>query len=318
MIEVTGLVKKYGDQLAVDQLSFTLESGRIYGLLGANGAGKSTTMNIITGYLGATAGDVVINGKNILDEPEAAKRQIGYLPETPPLYPEMKVTEYLQFAMGLKGLHKERIAPHLQELLEKVQLEDVKDRLIRNLSKGYKQRVGLAEALIGWPPIIILDEPTVGLDPQQIIGIRQLIAQLGEKHTVILSSHILAEVQEICDHILVIQQGKLIASESTENLLALMNPSQGLELVVEGEEKQVFDILSSVPNIHKVVFGEMLATAITVHLEVVGEVDLRRDLFFAFAKAGVPILEYGHSQTNLEQAFLELIKDPTPEEGQPA
>lgn len=318
MIEVTGLVKKYGNQLAVDQLSFTLESGRIYGLLGANGAGKSTTMNIITGYLGATAGDVVINGKNILDEPEAAKRQIGYLPETPPLYPEMKVTEYLQFAMGLKGLHKERIVPHLQELLEKVQLEDVKDRLIRNLSKGYKQRVGLAEALIGWPPIIILDEPTVGLDPQQIIGIRQLIAQLGEKHTVILSSHILAEVQEICDHILVIQQGKLIASESTEDLLALMNPSQGLELVVEGEEKQVSDILSSVPNIHKVVFGEMLATTITVHLEVVGEVDLRRDLFFAFAKAGVPILEYGHSQTNLEQAFLELIKDPTPEEGQPA
>lgn len=318
MIEVTGLVKKYGEQLAVDQLSFTLESGRIYGLLGANGAGKSTTMNIITGYLGATAGDVVINGKNILDEPEAAKRQIGYLPETPPLYPEMKVTEYLQFAMGLKGLHKERIAPHLQELLEKVQLEDVKDRLIRNLSKGYKQRVGLAEALIGWPPIIILDEPTVGLDPQQIIGIRQLIAQLGEEHTVILSSHILAEVQEICDHILVIQQGKLIASESTEDLLALMNPSQGLELVVEGEEKQVSDILSSVPNIHKVVFGEMLATTITVHLEVVGEVDLRRDLFFAFAKAGVPILEYGHSQTNLEQAFLELIKDPTPEEGQPA
>lgn len=318
MIEVTGLVKKYGDQLAVDHLDFTLESGRIYGLLGANGAGKSTTMNIITGYLGATAGDVVINGKNILDEPEAAKRQIGYLPETPPLYPEMKVTEYLQFAMGLKGLHKERIVPHLQELLEKVQLEDVKDRLIRNLSIGYKQRVGLAEALIGWPPIIILDEPTVGLDPQQIIGIRQLIAQLGEKHTVILSSHILAEVQEICDHILVIQQGKLIASESTEDLLALMNPSQGLELVVEGEERQVSDILSSVPNIHKVVFGEMLATAITVHLEVVGEVDLRRDLFFAFTKAGVPILEYGHSQTNLEQAFLELIKDPTPEEGQPA
>lgn len=251
MIEVTGLVKKYGDQLAVDHLDFTLESGRIYGLLGANGAGKSTTMNIITGYLGATAGDVVINGKNILDEPEAAKRQIGYLPETPPLYPEMKVTEYLQFAMGLKGLHKERIVPHLQELLEKVQLEDVKDRLIRNLSKGYKQRVGLAEALIGWPPIIILDEPTVGFDPQQIIGIRQLIAQLGEKHTVILSSHILAEVQEICDHILVIQQGKLIASESTEDLLALMNPSQGLELVVEEEEKQVSDILSSVPNIQK-------------------------------------------------------------------
>lgn len=169
----------------------------------------------------------------------------------PPLYPEMRVTEYLQFAMGLKGLRKERIVPHLQELLEKVQLEDVKDRLIRNLSKGYKQRVGLAEALIGWPPIIILDEPTVGLDPQQIIGIRQLIAQLGEKHTVILSSHILAEVQEICDHILVIQQGKLIASESTEDLLALMNPSQGLELVVEGEEKQVSDILSSVPNIQK-------------------------------------------------------------------
>lgn len=153
--------------------------------------------------------------------------------------------------MGLKGLHKERIAPHLQELLEKVQLEDVKDRLIRNLSKGYKQRVGLAEAPIGWPPIIILDEPTVGLDPQQIIGIRQLIAQLGEKHTLILSSHILAEVQEICDHILVIQQGKLIASESTEDLLALMNPSQGLELVVEGGEEQVSDILNSVPNIQK-------------------------------------------------------------------
>ena len=204
MIEVKNLVKKYGDHTAVDHLSFTVEKGQIYGFLGPNGAGKSTTMNIMTGYLGATDGEVLINGHDILKEPEAAKKSIGYLPELPPLYMDMTVMEYLKFSAELKKIKKEDREQEIEKALKLVKLADVQDRLIKNLSKGYKQRVGLAQAILGFPEIIILDEPTVGLDPKQIIEIRELIRELAKEHTVILSSHILAEIREVCDYIMII------------------------------------------------------------------------------------------------------------------
>lgn len=213
MIEVQNLVKMYGKHMAVDHLNFTIEKGKIYGFLGPNGAGKSTTMNIMTGYLGATEGKVLINGHDILKEPEEAKKSIGYLPEIPPLYMEMTVLEYLQFAAELKKIPKKDQEGQIRSVIGMTKLGDVKDRLIQNLSKGYKQRVGLAQAILGFPEIIILDEPTVGLDPKQIIEIRELIRRLAKNHTVILSSHILAEVREICDYIMIISNGKLVASE---------------------------------------------------------------------------------------------------------
>ena len=218
MIEVKNLVKKYGDHTAVDHLSFTVEKGQIYGFLGPNGAGKSTTMNIMTGYLGATDGEVLINGHDILKEPEAAKKSIGYLPELPPLYMDMTVMEYLKFSTELKKIKKEDREAEIEKALKLVKLADVQDRLIKNLSKGYKQRVGLAQAILGFPEIIILDEPTVGLDPKQIIEIRELIRELAKEHTVILSSHILAEIREVCDYIMIISKGKLVASDTPEHL----------------------------------------------------------------------------------------------------
>ncbi len=203
MIEVKNLVKKYGNHMAIDHLNFKIEKGQVYGFLGPNGAGKSTTMNIMTGYLGATEGEVLIDGHDILKEPKEAKKHIGYLPEIPPLYVDMQVMEYLEFAAELKGIPKQQRESAIDEVIQMAKLEDVKMRLIRNLSKGYRQRVGLAQAILGFPEIIILDEPTVGLDPKQIIEIRELIRELAKKHTVILSSHILAEIREVCDYILI-------------------------------------------------------------------------------------------------------------------
>ncbi len=222
MIEVRNLVKKYGNHVAVDHLNFTVEKGKIYGFLGPNGAGKSTTMNMITGYIASTEGDILIDGHNILEEPEEAKKRIGYLPEIPPLYQDMTVREYLEFAAELKAVPREKKKSNIEEVMSTIKIEDVKNRLIKNLSKGYKQRVGLAQALLGYPEIIILDEPTVGLDPKQIIEIRDLIKGLGRKHTVILSSHILSEVSAVCDHVLIIDKGRLVASDSPENLSKLM------------------------------------------------------------------------------------------------
>ena len=233
MIEVKNLVKDYGGHLAVDHLSFRVEDGQIYGFLGPNGAGKSTTMNIMTGYLGATKGEVLINGHNILEEPEQAKKCMGYLPEVPPLYTDMTVYEYLVFAAKLKKLPKDSIKASISEVMELVKIQDVKGRLIRNLSKGYRQRVGMAQAILGKPDVIILDEPTVGLDPKQIIEIRDMIRELGRKHTVILSSHILSEVSAVCDHIMIISHGKLIASDTPENLERQLEGSAGLELDVK-------------------------------------------------------------------------------------
>ena len=236
MIEINHLVKKYGSHVAVDDLSLTVEPGKIYGFLGPNGAGKSTTMNIITGYLAATSGEVKINGFDVLKQPEEAKKCVGYLPELPPLYMDMTVKEYLDFVAELKKLEKSLRAGYVKEAMKITKTEEVSGRLIRNLSKGYRQRVGFAQAVLGYPEILILDEPTVGLDPKQIIEIRDLIKELGKKHTIILSSHILSEISAVCDHVFIISHGKLVASDSTENLLERMTGAQEIELLVKAEE----------------------------------------------------------------------------------
>ena len=242
MIEVKNLVKQYGDHIAVDHLSFTVEKGQIYGFLGPNGAGKSTTMNIMTGYLSATEGEVLINGHNIFEEPEEAKKCIGYLPEQPPLYMDMTPLEYLYFVAELKKIPKADRAQMIADIMKLVKITDVCERLIRNLSKGYKQRVGLAQAIMGYPEIIILDEPTVGLDPKQIIEIRDLIKTLSEKHTVILSSHILSEVSAVCDYVMIIAHGKLVASDTPDNLSKLMLGSNVLDLTIKGNKTMIHEI----------------------------------------------------------------------------
>ncbi len=237
MIEVRNLVKKYGDHVAVDHLNFTVEKGKIYGFLGPNGAGKSTTMNMITGYIASTEGDILIDGHNILEEPEEAKKKIGYLPELPPLYQDMTAREYLEFAAELKGIPKEKRQGNINGVMSTTKIQNVKDRLIKNLSKGYKQRVGLAQALLGDPEVLILDESMVGLDPKQIIEIRVLIRSLGKKHTVILSSHILSEITSICDHVMIISHGKLVASDTPENLGHYMKNSDMMELQIRGSRE---------------------------------------------------------------------------------
>ena len=252
MIEVKNLVKKYGNHTAVDHLNFTIEEGHVYGFLGPNGAGKSTTMNIMTGYLGATEGEVLINGHDILKEPEEAKRQIGYLPELPPLYMEMTVREYLEFVAELKGIAKNKREESINEVEKMVKIWEVENRLIKNLSKGYRQRVGLAQAVLGFPEIIILDEPSVGLDPKQIIEIRELIRQLAKKHTVILSSHILAEVREVCDYILIISKGKMVASDTPENLERNLGDSDLIEIETKADPDEVRRILETVDGIRSI------------------------------------------------------------------
>lgn len=307
MIEVKNLVKKYGDHLAVDNLSFTVEKGQIYGFLGPNGAGKSTTMNIMTGYLGATEGEVIINGHDILKEPELAKKSIGYLPEIPPLYTDMTVMEYLKFVAELKKIKKTEIQESVDEVIELVGLVDVEKRLIKNLSKGYRQRVGLAQAIIGFPEIIILDEPMVGLDPIQIIEIRELIRKLAKEHTVILSSHILAEVQEMCDYIMIISKGKLVASDTPENLEKLMGTTEKITVEVEGEREEVEGVLTSL--------GEDVTWTIRSGEEgvLVAEIetkegDMRKEIARAFASAGCPLLTLKKETVSLEDVFLELTE----------
>ena len=252
MIEVKNLVKKYGDHLAVDHLSFHVEKGQIYGFLGPNGAGKSTTMNIMTGYIASTDGEVIINGHNILEEPEEAKKCIGYLPEQPPLYFDMTVKEYLKFAAELKKVPRDRRENQIKDVMKMVGITNMQERLIKNLSKGYRQRVGLAQAILGYPEIIILDEPTVGLDPKQIIEIRELIRKLAKNHTIILSSHILSEVSEVCDYILIINNGKLVASDTTDNLEKMTMGSNTLELSVKGDRERLKNILDQMEEIREV------------------------------------------------------------------
>lgn len=308
MIEVKNLVKKYGSHLAVDHLNFTVDTGQIYGFLGPNGAGKSTTMNIMTGYLGATEGEVLINGHNILEEPEAAKKCIGYLPEMPPLYTDMKVNEYLRFVAELKKIPKPERQEQIEKVMLMVKIMDVQDRLIKNLSKGYKQRVGLAQAILGFPEIIILDEPTVGLDPKQIIEIRELIRKLAKKHTVILSSHILAEVREVCDYIMIISKGKLVASDTPENLERNLGDSDLIEIETKASPDEVRRILETVDGIRSI-STKYLENGITwAQIQEKKNTDIREKVFQAFAQNHQPLLKLNPLQVSLEDVFMELTQ----------
>ena len=308
MIEVKNLTKRYGNHLAVDHLSFTVESGKIYGFLGPNGAGKSTTMNIMTGYLGATEGQVLIDGHDILKEPEEAKKNIGYLPEIPPLYMEMTVREYLEFSAELKGIKKKDREPQIAEVIRLAKLRDVENRLIQNLSKGYKQRVGLAQAVLGFPEIIVLDEPTVGLDPKQIIEIRELIRKLSKDHTVILSSHILAEVREVCDYIMIISGGKLVASDTTENLETMMSGKGETQIEAKASKEEIDHILRTTNKVKEVRYRTSASGITTAHITAKGGEDIREELFLAFSHADIPLLTLNQNKTTLEEIFLELTQ----------
>ena len=309
MIEVSNLVKKYGDHTAVDHLSFQIEKGKIYGFLGPNGAGKSTTMNMITGYIASTEGKVMIDGHDILEEPEAAKKCIGYLPEMPPLYFDMTVLEYMKFAADLKKIPRNQKDKQIKEVMDMVKITDMKDRLIKNLSKGYRQRVGLAQAILGYPEVIILDEPTVGLDPKQIIEIRDLIKSLKKKHTVILSSHILSEVRAVCDYVLIISHGKLVASDTPDNLERLAAGSNSLLMKVKGEKDTIRKELEAIEGVTGVEMSydndeELWKTKISIEENV----DIREKVFYAMAKANCPIYEMQVKRVSLEDVFLELTE----------
>lgn len=310
MIEVTNLTKKYGDNVAVDHLSFRVEKGQIYGFLGPNGAGKSTTMNMITGYIAPTEGTVAIDGRDIQKEPEEARRRIGYLPEMPPLYMEMTVEEYLSFASQLKKIPRADQKARIEKGMEMTGILEVRGRLIRNLSKGYRQRVGLAQAVLGDPEVIILDEPSVGLDPKQIIEIRDLIRGLGKEHTVILSSHILSEVSAICDHIMIISHGHLVASDSPEGLRKLMSGSMELQLTVRGGKEELAEALAGLEGIASM--ESMTAPREDfARVKVVprDNTDVREEIFYALAGARLPVMEMAVSEKSLEDIFLELTRD---------
>ena len=307
MIQVENVVKKYGNHIAVNDLSFTVKKGQIYGFLGPNGAGKSTTMNIMTGYIAASSGTVTIDGYDILKEPVKAKQCIGYLPELPPLYTDMTVWEYLMFVAELKKIPKKERFDHVEEIMGKMQLEDMEDRLIKNLSKGYKQRVGLAQALIGYPEVIILDEPMVGLDPKQIIEMRDLIRGLAQEHTVILSSHILSEISAVCDHIMIISKGKLVASGSPEELQKMMQVKVELEVTVLGETAQAEEVLKEMEQIESYSFEDSEeANSIEIRITTKDNLDIRKELSVALSGAGLPILSMNRLEKSLEDIFLEL------------
>lgn len=310
MIQVENLVKRYGVHMAVDDLTFTVEKGQIYGFLGPNGAGKSTTMNIMTGYIAASSGTVKINGFDILKEPETAKKCIGYLPEVPPLYIDMTVWEYLMFVAELKKVPRKERIEHVEEVMEKLQLSDVEDRLIKNISKGYKQRVGLAQALIGYPEVLILDEPMVGMDPKQIIEMRDLIKSLAKEHTIILSSHILSEVSAVCDHIMIISGGKLVASGSPEELQDMMQAKSVVEVTVLGTEEQAQDILNGIEEIesYKMEPSEEPGS-IKIQIDTVENIDIRKELSVALSGAGLPILSMNRLEKTLEDIFLKLTDE---------
>ena len=310
MIAVEHLTKCYGDFMAVSDLSFEIDEGHVYGFLGPNGAGKSTTMNIMTGCLSATEGHVRINGYDILEEPERAKKTIGYLPEQPPLYMNETPAEYLKFVGEAKGLKGLELKKQIEDVAGQTKIDHVMDRLISNLSKGYRQRVGIAQALLGSPQVIILDEPTVGLDPIQIIEIRDLIRQLGEDHTVILSSHILSEVQAICEKVLIISQGKLVAFDKPENLEKLLLASNGITFTAEASKEEIDEILPEISRITEwdVKTQEDGLTAVSVRTGSENVKEISRELFFAFADKKKAILEMSSKKANLEDVFIELTE----------
>lgn len=314
LIEVRNLVKKYGNILAVDDLTFRVEKGEIIGLLGPNGAGKSTTMNMMTGYISSTEGTVTIDGYDIFEYPEEAKKKIGYLPEQPPIYMDMTVREYLQFVAELKEVAKKERSLMIDEIIKETKLEGMERRLIRNLSKGYKQRVGIAGALVGYPAVIILDEPTVGLDPKQIIEIRDLIRRLSKKHTVILSSHILSEVSAVCDRIMIIDKGKLIVDDTPEKLGNHAEKKQQLHLEIKGEGSQVIAVLSKLTQISEVKLVEKHDEVVEMLVVAAGHEDIREAVFYALAQARLPIYQMEQKGGSLEDIFLELTKDKVQDE----
>lgn len=313
MIQVENLTKKYGDHLAVDNISFAVEKGEILGFLGPNGAGKSTVMNIITGYISATDGTVKVDGYDILEEPEKVKSRIGYLPELPPLYGDMTVIEYLNFVSDIKGVGKEERQEDIKQVMDLVGIDNVKGRLINNLSKGYRQRVGLAQAILGNPEVLILDEPTVGLDPKQIIEIRNLIKDLGKEHTVILSSHILPEVSAVCDRVIIIDKGKIVASDTPENLSRRIGDSSKLFLRVAGPEKQVVKLLDNISGVKQAINqGSREPDTVDVIVEADKDIDIRKPVFNRLSEAGYPLLMMKPIDLTLEDIFLHV----TTEEGE--
>ena len=316
MITVKELTKRYGAHTAVDALSFTVDKGQIYGLLGPNGAGKSTTMNIITGYISATDGTAEIDGCDIFDSPAEARAKIGYLPEQPPLYTDMTPREYLAFAAELKGLPREQRKAAVEQCMERTNIADVADRLIRNLSKGYRQRVGIAQALLGSPQLIILDEPTVGLDPAQVIGIRKLIRELGKTHTVILSSHILSEVQAVCSRVLILSKGALVAEGTPEQLSEKLSPGIRLRVTALGSSDTVLPVVEAVPGITGVQLVSEADGEVTFTAETADTTDRRAEVSRALSEAGCTVLELTAENRSLEEVFLALTGETTdvPEE----
>ena len=315
MIEVTNVTKRYGTHTAVDDVSFRVEAGEVVGFLGPNGAGKSTTMNIITGFLSATDGTVTVDGIDVLEDPIGAKRTLGYLPELPPLYVDMTVRDYLRFVARVKGVDRGERDDANEQIMRSVGIEHVADRMIRNLSKGYRQRVGLGQALVGDPKALILDEPTIGLDPHQIIEMRDLVRTLGEQRTVILSSHILPEVSAVCERIIIISHGKIVASDTAENLGKALAGSGRFSVRIKGAADAAQAALKGVDGVESVrVTGQSEATG-TVDLEVdTGEADPREAIFYALAKAKLPLFGMRSLEVTLEEIFLQLTEDDSDQE----
>lgn len=311
LLEVRNLSKRYGEKQAIDSISFSIEGKQAVGFLGINGAGKTTTMNILTGYLSASDGDVIIDGVDVLTDPLKAKTKIGYLPEQPPVYPDMTVKEYLHFIYDLKKVKKNRNISqkkeeYLQQIMDLVKISDVKERMIRNLSKGYRQRVGLAQALVGDPQILILDEPTVGLDPAQIIEIRELIRQLAKTRTVILSSHILSEVQAVCDRIIILHQGRIVADGSAQELAEHLSGSRQIEMEIEGNQKTIQELLRKIPSVVKVESGEKNNYTVFLADDCHDSTSIRRSIFKTLSQADCIILSMSKRSMNLEEIFLRL------------
>lgn len=313
MIQVKSLTKTYGKNTVVDHLDFDIKKGQVCGFLGPNGAGKSTTMNMITGYIAMTEGEVSINGYDIFEEPEQAKKSIGYLPEIPPVYMDMTPSEYLKFVAELKKIERVKQKVMIEDVMEMTKITHMKDRLIKNLSKGYRQRVGLAQALIGYPEVLILDEPTVGLDPKQIIQMRQLIRELGKSHTIILSSHILSEISEVCDHVMILSNGKLVANDSLENLQRQCEGQQVLHMTIKGDEAAIGKMVRNMPEIRnfKMKDSVMDKGAIDLELEVSEKAEdrmIREQMFYQCVDSSCVILRMHTDSRTLEQIFLELTQ----------
>ncbi len=309
MIEISNLTKKYGNHKALDNVTFTVKKGEVLGFLGPNGAGKSTTMNIITGYISSTDGSVTVDGHDILEEPNEVKKCIGYLPEMPPLYMDMIVWDYLAFVYDLKKVKTESKDKHIQGVIDMVKIDDVKRRKIGNLSKGYKQRVGLAQALIGDPEVLILDEPTVGLDPKQIIEIRNVIKELGKERTIILSSHILSEISAVCERVIIINKGKLVAEDTPENLAEKYTSKSKMQIRVAGDAEKVVEVLKTIVGIKNIlVLGEKEEGSVDVEIETDIKIDseFNKQLFFVFAEKGMPIMMQKEIEASLEDIFLKL------------